>query len=223
MATRTMQGVARSPNGVFSAVLTALTVMLACASGAAADPVALVVGIERGSAVPAMLPFSEVRGGVTLALEPQARLTFLHYGRCEQVTVESGAVTFGATDYRVVGGAIVSRETRPCPRAGDGGADEVGGVVLRSGSAVAVPVQPTFVLTGSGAGAVARLRVSDAAGQLAEAPVSSNVATFPVARAGLRPGDAYDLELVGPGGDPLRTIRIAPRAGADGPVLLRVD
>lgn len=190
---------------------------------AVAEPVALVIGLEGGTAAPGIEPFSEIPDGGTFILEPRTRLTFLHYRRCEQVTVESGTISFGAAQYRVVGGAIVSSVVRPCPRGSGGVSGQVGGVVLRGDPALAVSLSPTFVLTGPGAGAVARMRLSAGDTPFADALVTSSVVAWPADRAGLRAGAAFDLELLGAAGQAIQTIRIVPRGGNDRPVLLRVD
>lgn len=81
----------------------------------AAEPAAVVV--ERdGPARPRLEPYDEIAVGDVVLLAEKTRLTFIHYGTCEEVTVTAGEVHMSAHRFLVKGGRIESQRRTECPR-----------------------------------------------------------------------------------------------------------
>ena len=171
-------------------------------SANAAEPVALIVEIN-GEAKPSLSAFSEVSDGAELALEPGSRVTFLHYQRCEEVTVESGLLTMRAGTYRIVGGDIVRRTARGCPKTSKASSSrEIGGVLFRGDNVLQLSPSATLVI-------IAQARIEGRSGHvLGSVDVSRGVIDMKAFPSWVREGEEYHLELLRRSGAPALRIAI---------------
>jgi hypothetical protein len=104
---------------------------------------------QSGSINPAMAPYSEIPAAATITLSTGAKIVFLYYRSCMQVTVLGGQIQFRPNGYSVING-IQSHERVPCPRALDVKvAGEVSGINLRGADQnPTISPTPSFVLVG---------------------------------------------------------------------------
>ena len=178
-------------------------------SANAAEPVALIVEIN-GEAKPSLSAFSEVSDGAELALEPGSRVTFLHYQRCEEVTVESGLLTMRAGTYRIVGGDIVRRTARGCPKTSKASSSrEIGGVLFRGDNVLQLSPSATLVIIGPGSSDISQARIEGRSGHvLGSVDVSRGVIDMKAFPSWVREGEEYHLELLRRSGAPALRIAI---------------
>jgi hypothetical protein len=176
----------------------ALLVLLWVPSRAdAQNPSALVLE-KTGVTVPEVQPYSEIAVGVTVSLQPGARLVFLHYQTCRTVTAVGGTVVFGGLTYTITGGSKPEEVRTPCPPTvrlrGQG---EMAGVLLRTISPeVRLSISPTFALVGARADDFAAVRVSHGGTTLLEAPLTGRGFRWPTGAAPLVANTDYELVLV---------------------------
>jgi len=189
------------------------------------EPVALVVGVEGDAETQEVVPFSELANGETVDLGDRTRLVFVHYQRCEEVTAEHGRLTVRTGSYRLVGGRIVGRITRDCPKTGVTGSHHgVGGVVFRGPADVTVSPVARLVMTGPKATAVSRvrIRVPALAGEVT-ADVSGSVVDLGTLLHPARPGDVFDLDLIDRSGRSIGALAVSIGAGHRDVAVVRVD
>ncbi|WP_193180827.1 hypothetical protein [Nisaea sediminum] len=181
-----------------AAVMLGLMLQLILApSLARAEPVALLVSVEGKVADQKLAAFSEIADGMELQLDTGTRVTFLHYRRCEEVTVESGLLTLRAGSYRIVGGDIVARTARGCPKTGEPDASQdVGGVLFRGDDILRLSPKATLIVTGPGAPEIVR---ADLIRKGSGAPESIELLDHTVdissLAANLHEGEEFRLEL----------------------------
>lgn len=194
-------------------------------SAHAEEPVALVVSIDRLSEPVTVTPFTELRNGDIVELEGNTRMVFVHYQRCEEVTVESGELQIRSGSYRLVGGRIVSRNARGCPETGVSRTTHgVGGVVFRGPDGPTVSSKGRLILTGHGAVEVAEARVhvpdrqSRVSLDASDGTVDLRQLKYPV-----RAGDRLDLQLVGSSGQSVADYVVSIGRDTDRFAILRVD
>ena len=203
----------------FTVLVAVLTAVLA-GSWAQAEPVALILDAPSGAEI---RKFSEVTDGTTVELPPRSRVTFAHYARCEEVTVENGRLTIWKERYRLQGGEIVKSVPQRCPEpVSSQDAAEIGGAVLR-GAGVPVADRPTLVLTGPGRGDVVAARLSKAGREVGRYMVDSATVSLPGDLGPLETGRAYTLTLMGTTGDPLGSVDLFPGPVGRDLVSIRVD
>lgn len=203
----------------------ATAISLLTRSAGAAEPVALIVGINGGATEPALQAFSEIQDGAELLLEQGARVTFLHYQRCEEVTVESGMLTLRAGTYRIVGGHIVGRTARGCPKTGTlGTSREVGGVLFRGDTALHLSPSATVVITGPGAGEIERARIESPAGEFAGTiEVSEGIVDLEALSPRMKEGEEFSLELLKRSGAPALRITLLSAFMRNDLAVIRVE
>lgn len=208
--------------GVF-ALAAAISVLRPSTSSA--EPVALIVGINGGVTEPALQTFSEIQDGAEVMLEQGARVTFLHYQRCEEVTVESGILTLRAGTYRIVGGDIVGRTARGCPKTGAPGTSrEVGGVLFRGGTALKLSPSATLVITGPGADEIEWARIESPAGELAGTiEVSEGIVDLEALSPRIQVGEEYSLELLKRSGAPALQLTVLSALMRSDLAVIRVE
>jgi hypothetical protein len=170
-----------------------LCVAGAAASGAAAQPVALILDAE-GSVPAALEPFSEVEPGGEHTLDGSTTVRFLHYATCEEVAVRAGALGFSAQGYTARGGTILESKTAKCPKTFEAkGNANVGGAVMRSSGTLALRLrlarEPDLLIAGRGASAVRAIQFNCANGSKVEAKVTSPRFSWPQGAEGLPVGD----------------------------------
>ncbi|MEP3112878.1 MAG: hypothetical protein ABJO52_02785 [Nisaea sp.] len=191
----------------------------------AAEPVALIVGINGGATEPALQTFSEIQDGAELMLEQGARVTFLHYQRCEEVTVESGMLTLRTGSYRIVGGHIVGRTARGCPKTGTlETTREVGGVLFRGDIALQLSPSATLVIIGPGADEIDRARIESSAGELAGTiEVSEGIVDLEALSPRMKVGEEFSLELLKRSGAPALRVSLLSALMRNDFAVIRVE
>lgn len=194
---------------VIAAFTVAVVVSHISVSASAAEPVALIVEIN-GEAKPSLSAFSEVSDGAELVLEPGSRVTFLHYQRCEEVTVESGLLTMRAGTYRIVGGDIVRRTARGCPKTSKASSSkEIGGVLFRGDNVLQLSPSATLIIIGPGSGDIAQARIEGRSGRVSgNVAVSRGVIDMKAFPSWVQAGEEYQLELLRRSGAPALRIAI---------------
>jgi len=116
-----------------------------------ADAAALVLE-SSGTITPEQQPYSEIPASATLKLDSSARLVFLDYQTCMQVTMSGGELKFGPDGYLAKGGTP-SSERIPCPtRLHLQNPGEVAGIYMRGSGdePQTITTRPNFVVVGSG-------------------------------------------------------------------------
>ena len=149
----------------------ALLAWLGLLSQAVAQSGSALVLEKTGATAPDVQPYSEVPVGVTVSLQPGARLVFLHYQTCRTVTAVGGTVTFGGLTYTITGGNKPEEVRTPCPPTVRlRGQSEMAGVLMRTISPeVRLSLSPVFALVGARADDFASVRLwHDAPGSAAD-------------------------------------------------------
>jgi len=207
-------------------VVAAVAVTVGAASARAASPAALVFAVT-GETEPAVEAFSEIEPGNPIQIGPDTEIEFLHYARCEAVTVRGGRLNFTQERFLASGGKILDRKRSKCPKTiAVSGASEVGGVVLRSGkSGNRVPTRPTFVLVGARADDFGTIAVSQGDRTLLNSEVEKRVFHWPESAPDLAKGDPYVVTLRTSDGtfEKRLKVRSTGRSGKGTLTLLRVD
>ena len=152
----------------------ALLAWLGLLSQAVAQSGSALVLEKTGATAPDVQPYSEVPVGVTVSLQPGARLVFLHYQTCRTVTAVGGTVTFGGLTYTITGGNKPEEVRTPCPPTVRlRGQSEMAGVLMRTISPeVRLSLSPVFALVGARADDFASVRLSHGGTMLLEAPLT---------------------------------------------------
>lgn len=170
--------------------------MILAASPALAAPVALILD-RAGKIAPPVEPYSEVSPGTRLKLERGARIEFLDYNSCTQVTETGGEVDFSSSGY-VAKGGVKSEERVACPqkltlsRAG-----EISGNVLRGAdSGIELPTRPSLVLAGARRGDFVAIRILKDGIEIMHRPIANSHFNWPSAEKSLEHSSSYELDLV---------------------------
>jgi hypothetical protein len=180
-----------------AAALVLLLVSMACHAEA---PAGIVMAIT-GDSDPPLSVMAEIPAGLSLRLQPDTRLTFLHYGRCKLVTVVGGTLVLEPADY-TAGGTVSSEADAPCPRvfalsdAGTAGRTS-GGIVARGVTLPPRwPVNPQIVFTGPRAAAVSGAMIlSEDRQPLLRLDVAAGRGNPPAGATALKPDGHYTLRL----------------------------
>lgn len=177
---------------------------VATVTGAAAEPVALVLDIV-GEVTPALEAFSEIQAGQSFDLGGGAHMNFLHYPTCQKVVVEGGKLSLSSENFRVSKGKVIDMSRAECPQRVQLASNEKGagiaGVVLRSGAdgVLKVSQRPSFLLLGASAGQFRRLQVMQGQTSLFDTALDSKPLVWPEAQASLQADGAYSVVLSGAG------------------------
>jgi hypothetical protein len=169
-----------------------------CANGASGQtPVALVLE-KSGTTVPALTPYSEILAGTTIGLPGGARLVFLHYQTCTTVTVVGGEIVVEQASYKAANGSTPATVRTACPakvrleRPGS-----AAGLTMRSLQPPSgLSTRPSFILVGSNAETLGRLRVVRGEATVLEGSLSGREFRWPVDAAPLDPRADYELILL---------------------------
>ena len=193
-----------------------------------ASPSALI--LERtGPSTPAVNPYSEVMAGDTVKLGPAAKLGFIDYFSCTNVTVDGEAtVKFGGQGFSIEGPAKYAAQRVDCPHevtlrhAGEASAGVMRG---RATEVVALSTRPDFLLVGRGAARIRTIRISRDNTKVWEGEVRSSHFTWPAKADALAGGAIYQMDLLGrPKAAPFRVaFRAADAPKRMGPVLIRIE
>ena len=208
----------------------ATLLVMAPAVGAATPPppVALVIEVT-GTVEPALEPYSEVADKDNVKLAGGARLTFLHYATCQEVTVSGGRITFTVGTFRVEGGGIANSTRVDCPRSVTIQPDAVAGAVLFRGvgarTVVTFNPRPLFVLVGAKATNFTRIRILRDKKAIFEGKIEGRRFAWPEGEPPLAPGWVYALDLLTAGGGKPRTVavEVVDQRGRSPLTLIRVD
>jgi hypothetical protein len=191
-----------------AAWLLPLSMMAMCASSPAQseEPAGIVMEIS-GETTPPLSAMSEIPGNVAIQLQPDTTLTFLHYARCELVTVTGGTLTLTRAGYHQEG-KIDKEADGPCPHihslAGEQGHSTVG-FLSRGPSAVPLwPANMEIILTGTRADAVTALEIRTK-GQPKQPPL-------PLVLAGLRAREPQGTPSLQSGGHYILRVTLRDRA-----------
>ena len=153
---------------------------------------------SSGSITPQATPYSEIDAGTVLKLGSGARLVFVDYFRCTQVTVTGGVLKFAAKGYEATGSAQKSEVRVPCQREiAASGVGEAATGVMR-GAAVQqtrVSERPSFVVVGPHADDYASATISRDGKAVASGPIEGRKFEWPSATPALQPG-AYQVALI---------------------------
>ena len=209
----------------------ALLAWLGLLSQAVAQSGSALVLEKTGATAPDVQPYSEVPVGVTVSLQPGARLVFLHYQTCRTVTAVGGTVTFGGLTYTITGGNKPEEVRTPCPPTVRlRGQSEMAGVLMRTISPeVRLSLSPVFALVGARADDFASVRLSHGGTMLLEAPLTGRGFRWPTGAAPLVANTDYELVLVPKAeGNPKITMQFRAErgrstAGGDQLTLISVD
>lgn len=210
--------------------LFATLLVMAPAVGAAPPqpPVALVIEVT-GTVEPALEPYSEVADKDNVKLAGGARLTFLHYATCQEVTVSGGRITFTVGTFSVEGGGITHSSRVDCPRSVTIQPDAVAGAVLfrsfRARTVVTLNPRPVFVLVGTKATNFTRIRILRDKKTIFEGKIEGRRFAWPEGEPPLAPGWVYALDLLTAGGGKPRTVavEVVDQRGRSPLTLIRVD
>jgi hypothetical protein len=177
-----------------------LALLLINAAGHAEGPAGIVMAMT-GDSNPPLSVMAEIPAGLPLQLKPDAKLTFLHYGRCKLVTVVGGTLMLQAADYRA-GGTVASESDAPCPRvfelADPGGAGRTTGGIVARGITLPPrwPANPQIVFTGPRAAIVSGATIlGDNRQPVLRLDVAAGRGSPPPGAAPLRADGHYTLRL----------------------------
>jgi hypothetical protein len=197
-----MTGEAKQPALRLSALAMAALAAAFVPSAASAQGRAAGMVLELdGAATPAVAPYAELAARSTTALQPTARMSFIHYGTCRLVTVTGGRLYLDARRYSLAGGRVVSEEKTDCPReqklatAGDGAVVAAGVVMRGAGGTPHLTDHPRIVLTGD-KGTMFRAAELRRDGQaIGPMTVNGHLASWPADKPALAPGQGYVARL----------------------------
>ena len=222
----------------YARLVCGLLLFLLCPNLWAQETVGLL--LERvGHTVPDVSVFSEFPAEFELTLAKETSIQFLHYGKCEEVTVTGGRVVLHALTYQIEGGLSKSRAL-PCPReqiVDRSGLPisltiwEPGSVRIRgleddtSIEGVQLSVRSRVILIGEGANEFSAVRLIREGKSLVDIPLQSSSFRWPA--VSLEHNAAYEMVFVPNEAtrSPLRvTFRMAPATdfGHEGVVLVHV-
>ncbi len=207
-------------------VLGALAVVPATA--VAASPVALVVAVE-GPTEPPITPYTELTAGAPILLGAGARIAFLHYATCEEITVAGGRLSFTSQRFQHSGGKVVDRKRATCPKMVNlGGDGRIGGLLLRSlgaGGPLKVSTTPSMVVVGGRAVWVTAIAVMRDDTTVLRLPADGPILRWPADAPPLDGNSDYDMVVsFGFGEEDLRfTVRAMGNIRASEMTLIRVD
>ncbi|HJU15365.1 MAG TPA: hypothetical protein VJ770_02745 [Stellaceae bacterium] len=212
----------------------ALAALLAAATPclAAAPPAGIAIAVT-GKTDPPLSAMTEIPADTPIRLGNGAEVRFLHYARCQLVTVVDGTLTLSRSDYKT-DGHIESERNAPCPHVYTvnepaSAARTTGGLILRGGPGTPHwAVNSLFLLTGPRADTVRTAAIY--AEDRPDAPVltlavKGGRATAPPGTPPLLPNRRYQLRLtVGGQAKPVVVgfVGVAP-SGTASLVVLRVD
>ncbi|MEO8676893.1 MAG: hypothetical protein ABI569_15065 [Casimicrobiaceae bacterium] len=134
-----------------------ISYVLASAAAAQGLPPAAMVLDVTGQTAPALKARDEISVGTTIALQPTAQITILHYAACSIATIRGGSVSISPSQIDASAENIVSARKGPCPRvhrlSTTASHPSSGAVVMRSlPTPLYLSPEVYFSVTGSGAG-----------------------------------------------------------------------
>src|SRR3984893_2900697 len=119
----------------------------------AVEPVAAGIVMKiTGQTTPDLPVRTEIPADTAIKLGPAVELTFLHYRKCQLVTVAGGTLELSDRDF-TTDGRVVSEKPGPCPRIYQV-AGSAGGWVARDLPS-RLPVNPEIIFSGRRAGRIA--------------------------------------------------------------------
>lgn len=152
-----------------------------------------------GAITPKPTVFSSIQEGSRYILDPEARLTFVHFATCSTRQLQGGDVIFTALDAEAMGARLIFEKSGICPKlTGDVSTRRLAGVKLRASGAGAIdlPSTPSFAFQDAlAARQFDRVKVFDGNALLYQAPLEGSVFFWPAEWARLSPGKSYRLYL----------------------------
>lgn len=209
-------------------IVAAISFGLASTAAQAAKPAALALDVS-GPTTPQIEPFTELEPKSPIELGPDSTIEFLHYHRCETITVKGGRLNFTSQRYLHKGGKVISVKRAECAKeVALTGASAIGGIVVRGGSGkknVKGTTRPSFVLVGANADSYAFIRISEKDKTVLDAKLHGRTFFYPDSAPILRKGTFYNVTLTPAGSGKPRTFKLeALRPPAkDTLTLIRVD
>jgi hypothetical protein len=193
----------------------------------AAKPAALALDVS-GPTTPQIEPFTELDPKSPIELGPESTIEFLHYQRCETITVQGGRLNFTSQRYLHKGGKVVSVKRAECAKeVALTGASAIGGIVLRSAGKKGVrgTTRPSFVLVGKNADGYVSIRISENGKPILESKLHGRTFFYPDSAPILEKGKFYTVTVTPAGSGKPKTFKLqASRAPAkDTLTLIRVD
>ena len=204
-----------------AAALTGIVVIFG-AVASAQEPGALILDVT-GETDPAVEAFEELPVGARVRLGDGVSMSLSHYGSCEDVTVEGGAVMIGKSNIGLARARILDRTKAACSQALDLAEGDVaaGGVVLRGmAHPAAIPVRPVFIVTGDLAG-YDRLVIMQRATVVVSIPLRGRRADWPAGSASLEANRDYTVSLQSKTASKVFSVAVKATPDADGRVILR--
>ena len=168
---------------------------LVSASALAASSAALITSINGATGAPSA--FTEIQPGTTIKLGATGQIKFVHYQKCNEVSITGGNLTVNMGNYKLNGGKVTSETAQPCPQQVRMAQSTVvaGGLMMRGVSkSVEISDRPSLVIVGSNASNISMVGVYDNDKLVAELPVTNNQVVWDSSK-GLTPGANYRLSL----------------------------
>ena len=195
-------------------IVAAISLVLAGTAAQAGKPAALALDVS-GPTTPPIEPFSELETKNPIELGPDTTVEFLHYHRCEAVTVKGGRLNFTTQRFLHKGGKILGTKRADCPKSvALSGASQIGGVVLRdagSKNSVSATTRPSFVLVGAKADGYSKIRISSGAKTILNAELHGRVFFYPDTAPTLEKGQSYNVSITPAEGGKPRSFTLKPR------------
>lgn len=185
----------------FVAIACALATLAPWSRAAAAGGAAALVLAIDGKSEPPLEAFAEIPSKSTVVLADDTTIEFLHYNRCQSVTVKGGRIRFEERGFYVNKGKVEKVERAECPReVAVAATGIVGGTVLRSATsgtvALKIPPTPSFVLVGPRAGEFRKVRFVKGGEAIREIELSGNRLLWDENNEPLPTGIDYELVLL---------------------------
>jgi len=209
-------------------IVAAISFGLVSTAAQAAKPAALALDVS-GPTTPQIEPFTELEPKSPIELGPDTTIEFLHYHRCETITVKGGRLNFTSQRYLHKGGKVVSVKRAECAKeVALTGASAIGGIVVRSAGGnkgVKATTRPSFVLVGKNADGYAFLRISENGKTVLESKLHGRAFFYPESAPILKRGNFYTVTLTPAGSGKPKTFKLEARRRPDKYTLtlIRVD
>jgi hypothetical protein len=192
------------PKHAHRAVFAFCAALLSATPGAYAKSAVGILTDVDGPLQPLLSPGTEIAHGQTLALTRQSTVSFVHYGKCEFVTVRGGSLVMNESDYRIEGGTVLAVETVSCPQArpalarSSEGAGTAAVVMrgLKSDGIQPIQSRPRIVLAGTAAADIVAVDLAENGRVIARLPVRRRQAAWGDGMPPLVPNARYMLRFV---------------------------
>jgi hypothetical protein len=212
-------------------LLLVLLALLWATPSARAETAAGIVMEISGETSPPLSEMAEIPADTLVQLQPNTKLTFLHYARCKLVTVIGGTVTLTRTDYKE-DGKVLSEADGPCPQVyalpDSSQGRSTAGIISRGlPTPLRWPVNPEIIFAGARANTVtaAAILTDEQPNQPLQLVLTGARAKAPQGAPSLQPGGHYTLRItMRDRPNPVDTPFIATTPGAVGTlVVLHID